>query len=79
MVGNPLLPDIPFDKLALEPIEGEATGPITGRARFSCNTREKYDRRQQEERRQKFRMQPQRRLDVDRRPPKRDWGDKEVR
>ncbi len=30
------LPDIPFDQLALEPLEGEAApGPITGRAKFT--------------------------------------------
>ena len=63
------LPDIPFDQLALEPLEGEApAAPITGRAKFSANTRDGGDRRKGEDRREKVRFQADRRVTVDRRP-----------
>ncbi|WP_146907078.1 hypothetical protein [Arenimonas daejeonensis] len=71
------LPDIPFDQLALEPLEGEAPpAPVTGRARFSANTRDGNDRRHHEDRREKLRYQADRRTKEDRRPARRDWGDK---
>jgi hypothetical protein len=63
------LPDIPFDQLALEPLEGEApAAPITGRATFSANTRDGGDRRKGEDRREKVRFQADRRANQDRRP-----------
>ena len=65
------LPDIPFDQLALEPLDGEApAAPLTGRARFSPNTRDGKDRRQGEDRRGKVRYQADRRQTTDRRPAK---------
>lgn len=69
------LPDIPFDQLALEPLVGEAPpAPITGRARFTPNTRDGGDRRKGEDRRQKLRYDGERRVTDDRRPAKRDWS-----
>lgn len=67
------LPDIPFDQLALEPLEGEAPppGPITGKSSFSANTRNGGDRRQHEDRREKVRYVADRRSTDDRRPKKR--------
>jgi hypothetical protein len=63
------LPDIPFDQLALEPLEGESPpAPTTGRARFTANTRDGGDRRKGEERREKVRYQGDRRKTTDRRP-----------
>ena len=63
------LPDIPFDQLALEPLEGEApAAPITGRAKFSANTRDGGDRRKGDDRREKVRFQADRRVTADRRP-----------
>ena len=63
------LPDIPFDQLALEPLEGETpAAPITGRAKFSANTRDGGDRRKGEDRREKVRFQADRRGNADRRP-----------
>jgi len=63
------LPDIPFDQLALEPLEGEVPpAPITGRARFTANTRDGGDRRKGEDRREKIRYQGERRTKADRRP-----------
>ena len=63
------LPDIPFDQLALEPLEGEVpAAPITGRAKFSANTRDGGDRRKGDDRREKVRFQADRRGNVDRRP-----------
>lgn len=69
------LPDIPFDQLALEPLEGEApAAPLTGRARFSPNTRDGKDRRQGEDRRNTVRYAKDRRQAPDRRPAKvRSW------
>jgi hypothetical protein len=64
------LPDIPFDQLALEPLEGEApAAPLTGRAKFSANTRDGKDRRQGGDRRGKLRFEKDRRQ-TDRRPTK---------
>ena len=72
-MGSNGLPDIPFTALALEPLEGEApAGPVTGRAKFTANTRDGKDRRQGEDRRQKVRFQADRRKG-DRRPAKRNW------
>lgn len=66
------LPDIPFDQLALEPLEGEVPpAPITGRAKFSANTRDGGDRRKGEDRREKVRFQADRRVTADRRPRRR--------
>lgn len=63
------LPDIPFDQLALEPLEGEVpAAPVTGKAKFSCNTRDGGDRRKGEDRREKVRFQADRRVTEDRRP-----------
>lgn len=71
------LPDIPFDQLALEPLEGEVPpAPVTGRAKFSANTRDGGDRRQGDDRREKVRYQGDRRSSADRRPPKRKAWDK---
>lgn len=71
------LPDIPFDQLALEPLEGDLpAGPITGKAKFTANTRDGGDRRQTDDRREKLRYQADRRAKEDRRPAKRDWGSK---
>lgn len=69
------LPDIPFDQLALEPLESEAPpAPITGRAKFSANTRDGGDRRKGADRRQQVRYDGERRV-TDRRPAsKRDWN-----
>ena len=66
------LPDIPFEKLALEPLEGELPpGPVTGRASFTANTRDGKDRRTEEDRREKVRYQADRRENQDRRPKSR--------
>ncbi|MBW8310904.1 MAG: hypothetical protein K0M64_02610 [Rhizobium sp.] len=63
------LPYIPFTALALVPLEGEAPAePVTGRARFSCNTRDGGDRRKGEDRREQVRFQSERRQQRDRRP-----------
>lgn len=63
------LPDIPFDQLALEPLEGETpSAPVTGRAKFSANTRDGKDRRQGEDRRAAVRFEKDRRQTPDRRP-----------
>ncbi len=70
-MSNVKLPYIPFDQLALEPLEGETpAAPTTGRAKFSANTRDGKDRRQGEERRDKVRYQKDRREKTDRRPAK---------
>ena len=55
--------------LALVPLEGETpVGPVTGKAKFTANTREGRDRRATGERREQLRMTEDRRAGKDRRP-----------
>ena len=59
-----------FGNLSLEPLEGEAAAPgaPTAPVKFHANTRSKADRRVQADRRQMFRMDPDRRSGKSRRP-----------
>ena len=67
-MGNSNLPDIPFSALSLEPLPGEVPeGPVTGKAKFSANTRSGKERRQGADRRDRVRFQEDRRK-ANRRP-----------
>lgn len=59
-----------FGTLSLEPLEGQAAAPGAPAApvKFHANTRSNTDRRVQGERRQMFRMEPDRRSGKSRRP-----------
>ncbi len=64
--------DIPFDKLALEPMDDKVTATNTPGApvKFHADTRSGRDRRVVAERRQEIRFQADRRSGLDRRPKK---------
>ncbi len=68
------MPDLKYISLSdasLEPIDGPAAQTVTaGPSKFTANTREKIDRRQQEDRRVELRFQDNRRASKDRRPVK---------
>ncbi|KFN42576.1 hypothetical protein [Arenimonas oryziterrae] len=72
MSTNPNPPILRYQTLELEPLDGEAPKPVTGRANFHPNTRDAHDRRQLEDRRQELRFQNDRRSKKDRRP-RRTW------
>jgi hypothetical protein len=66
--------DIPFDALALEPLDA---GPMpaavdVAKAQFNVDTRNGRERRVQADRRQEYRLTPDRRSGKDRRP-RRSW------
>ena len=72
-MNRPLLPDIDFGALSLEPTDAATAPPEaqpTGRARFNIDLRSGTDRRQRGERRQQLRFQADRRSGADRRPRK---------
>jgi hypothetical protein len=66
------LRDIRLDGAGLEPLGGEPTAeaPLTGKARFSPNTRTADDRRKGATRREAVRFQDDRRAGTERRPRK---------
>jgi hypothetical protein len=70
--------DIPFDALQLAPVDevappaAPAAGVSDTRAKFLVDTRSGRDRRVQADRRQEFRLTPDRRSGRDRRP-RRTW------
>ena len=69
--------DIPFDALALAPLDASpANAPVAGvadtRATFRVDTRSGKDRRVHADRREEFRLTPDRRSGRDRRP-RRTW------
>ena len=75
MGGNPF--DIPFDALALEPLDAGptalATAPVAApKAQFTADTRSGRDRRVLADRRQEYRLTTDRRSGKDRRP-RRSW------
>ena len=75
-MGNTNPFDIPFEALALEPLDAapaaQAAAPATPKAQFKVDTRAGRDRRVLADRRQEFRMTPDRRSGKDRRP-RRSW------
>jgi hypothetical protein len=72
--GDKAMPDLKYISLidaGLEPIDGPALQTVTaGPSKFTANTREKIDRRQNEDRRTELRFQDNRRVSKDRRPVK---------
>ncbi len=68
--------DIPFDSLALEPLDGgpatplAASSPAPTKSQFQVDTRSGRDRRMAADRRVEFRMTKDRRSGKDRRPRK---------
>ena len=75
MGGNPF--DIPFDALALEPLDAGPTplahAPVAApKAQFKADTRSGRDRRVLADRRQEYRLTTDRRSGKDRRP-RRSW------
>jgi hypothetical protein len=66
--------DIPFDALALEPLDAGPTPAVAAvpKAQFNVDTRSGRDRRVQADRRQEYRLTPDRRSGTDRRP-RRSW------
>jgi hypothetical protein len=65
------LSSLKLDELALEPIDPKLPSkeqPLTGRAQFTPNTRNRTDRRKGGDRRQTLRFEPDRRTGKDRRP-----------
>jgi len=72
------LPDIPFSALSLEPLPGESDAPITGKAKFTCNTRSGKDRRQGEDRRREVRMKEDRRKGPRRPEAKKPWENSSI-
>jgi hypothetical protein len=68
--------DIPFDALALEPLDAGPTpaagAPAAPKAAFNVDTRAGRDRRVLADRRQEYRLTPDRRSGKDRRP-RRSW------
>lgn len=65
------LKDISLNGASLEPIDGDAAQTVTkGPSKFTANSRDKVERRQQEDRRTELRFQDNRRTSKDRRPVK---------
>lgn len=64
--------DIPFDQLALEPMDDKVTAASAPGApvKFHADTRSGKERRQLADRRQEIRFQAERRSGLDRRPIK---------
>jgi hypothetical protein len=73
------LPNIPFSALALEPLPGEEPeAPITGKAKFTCNTRSGKDRRGGDDRREKVRFKNDRRQGPRRPEAKKPWENSSI-
>ena len=64
------LKDISLAGVGLQPFEGGALQNLSGPAKFSVNTRDRLDRRQNVDRRMELRFQGNRRVSQDRRPLK---------